>query len=84
MFEDEIDAKRILREICLLRKLKHPNLIQMIELIPPKNIDTFDEIYMVLFFFLLNMYKILKFVLGYFFKIFFKNSKYFKIFFCDY
>lgn len=27
VFEDEIDAKRILREICLLRKLKHPNLI---------------------------------------------------------
>jgi len=27
IFEDTIDCKRILREITLLRKLKHPNLI---------------------------------------------------------
>lgn len=48
VFEDEIDAKRILREICLLRKLKHPNLIGIIELIPPKDYTNFDEIYMVM------------------------------------
>ena len=33
VFEDLIDAKRILREIVLLRMLKHPNLVNLIELI---------------------------------------------------
>lgn len=48
VFEDLIDAKRILREIVLLRMLKHPNLINLIELIQLKNEKNFDEIYMVM------------------------------------
>jgi mitogen-activated protein kinase 1/3 len=48
VFEDEIDCKRILREINLLRKLKHPFIIQIIDIIEPKNPDNFDTIYLVL------------------------------------
>ena len=48
VFEDLIDAKRILREIVLLRMLKHPNLINLIELIQLKNEKNFDEVYMVM------------------------------------
>ncbi len=48
VFEDEIDCKRILREINLLRKLKHPFIIQIIDIIEPKNLDNFDTIYLVL------------------------------------
>lgn len=48
IFEDLVDCKRILREITLLRKLQHPNLISIIEIIEPTNIETFDTIYLVM------------------------------------
>lgn len=48
VFEDEIDCKRILREINLLKKLKHPFVIQIIDIIEPKNLENFDTIYLVL------------------------------------
>lgn len=47
LFEDTIDCKRILREITLLRKLGHPNLIKIIEIIEPEDRDNFDHIYVV-------------------------------------
>jgi mitogen-activated protein kinase 1/3 len=48
VFEDEVDCKRILREINLLRKLHHPYVINIIEVLEPKNTETFDTIYLVL------------------------------------
>ena len=48
VFEDEVDCKRILREINLLKKLKHPFIIEIIDIIEPKNLDNFDTIYLVL------------------------------------
>jgi mitogen-activated protein kinase 1/3 len=48
VFEDEVDCKRILREIDLLRKLKHPYVINILDVIEPKNAETFDVIYVVL------------------------------------
>jgi mitogen-activated protein kinase 1/3 len=48
VFEDEVDCKRILREIDLLRKLAHPYVINVIDVIEPKNPDTFDTLYLVL------------------------------------
>ena len=48
VFEDEIDCKRILREINLLKKLDHPFIIHIIDIIEPKNLDNFDTIYLVL------------------------------------
>lgn len=47
LFDDTVDCKRILREITLLRLLKHENLISIIEIIAPQNWDTFDHIYVV-------------------------------------
>lgn len=35
IFEDETDCKRILREISLMRKLRHPYLVELVEIIPP-------------------------------------------------
>ena len=46
--EDEIDCKRILREINLLRKLHHPYVINIIDVIEPKDREHFDTIYVVL------------------------------------
>lgn len=48
VFDDVIDAKRILRETVLLRMLKHPNLVNLIELIQLKNEQNFNEVYMVM------------------------------------
>lgn len=48
VFEDEVDCKRILREIDLLRKLKHPYVINILDVIEPKNLETFDTLYVVL------------------------------------
>jgi mitogen-activated protein kinase 1/3 len=48
IFEDEIDCKRILREICLLRKLKHPMVVELIDIIEPKDPANFDTLYAVM------------------------------------
>ena len=41
-------AKRVLREIVLLKNLKHPYIVELIDIIDPLNRDTFDEVYLVL------------------------------------
>lgn len=48
VFEDEVDCKRILREINLLRKLQHPYVIQVFDVLEPKDKENFDSIYVVL------------------------------------
>ena len=48
VFEDEVDCKRILREINLLRKIHHPYVVNILEVLEPKNVDTFDTIYLVM------------------------------------
>lgn len=48
VFEDETDCKRILREIKLLRKMDHPFVVKLFDIIEPKNLETFDALYIVL------------------------------------
>ena len=48
IFDDEVDCKRILREISLLRKLRHPCVVNLIEMLVPPNPDTYTTIYMIL------------------------------------
>ncbi len=49
VFDDLIDGKRILREIALLKRLRHPNIINLLEIIiPEEELNTFNEIYLVL------------------------------------
>jgi mitogen-activated protein kinase 1/3 len=45
-FEDLIDAKRILREVKILRKLNHENIIRILDIFPPSSSD-FNDIYIV-------------------------------------
>ena len=47
LFDDTVDCKRILREITLLRLLNHENIISIIEMIQPQDLETFDHIYVV-------------------------------------
>jgi len=48
-FSDEIDAKRILREIKLLRHLKHENIVQLLDMMPPNvnYLEDFRDVYLV-------------------------------------
>ena len=47
-FSDTVDAKRILREMKLMKKFSHENIVGLIDLIPPPSTATdFDDIYIV-------------------------------------
>lgn len=60
IFEDETDCKRILREITILRKLKHPCVVELIEILQPEDPETFTSIYIVMEFAESDMKKIIK------------------------
>mmetsp|Transcript_2752 Transcript_2752/g.2397 ORF Transcript_2752/g.2397 Transcript_2752/m.2397 type:complete len:443 (+) Transcript_2752:63-1391(+) len=60
IFEDVVDCKRILREITLLRKLVHPHLVNIIEILEPKDPKNFDTIYVVLEYAQSDLKKLLK------------------------
>lgn len=48
-FHDEIDAKRILREIKLLKHFKHENIISIQDMMPPlaRRVEDFRDVYIV-------------------------------------
>jgi mitogen-activated protein kinase 1/3 len=48
VFDDEVDCKRILREVTLLRRLKHPYVVELFDIIEPKDHSNFDTLYVVL------------------------------------
>lgn len=60
IFEDETDCKRILREITLLRKLRHPCVVDLIEICMPSDQTNFTTIYVVMEFAESDLKKILK------------------------
>ncbi|DAZ99650.1 TPA: hypothetical protein N0F65_001887 [Lagenidium giganteum] len=47
VFSDPIDAKRILRELCIVRQLRHPNIVQIREIIAPRDITNFQDLFVV-------------------------------------
>ncbi|TDH67261.1 hypothetical protein CCR75_002427 [Bremia lactucae] len=47
VFSDPIDAKRILRELCILRQLRHPNIVQIREIIAPGDMNRFQDLFVV-------------------------------------
>ncbi|CAM9481568.1 unnamed protein product, partial [Choristocarpus tenellus] len=46
-FEDLMDAKRILREIKLLRMFRHDNIIGVVDILTPTSKETFEDVYIV-------------------------------------
>lgn len=48
-FNDEIDAKRILREIKLLKHFKHENIVDIVDMMPPvaRYLEDFHDVYIV-------------------------------------
>lgn len=43
-----LHAKRILREVVLLKRLRHPYVVEMLDIVEISNREKFDEIYLVL------------------------------------
>lgn len=60
VFYDAMEAKKVLREIRLLRDFHHPNIIALHLLIPPASMDNFDEIFMVTDYMDLDLRKVIK------------------------
>ena len=60
IFDDETDCKRILREITLLRKLRHPCVVELIEICMTQDPQTFGTIYVIMEFAESDLKKILK------------------------
>lgn len=48
VFEDELDCKRILREITLLRKIDHPYVVKLVDIIEPSNMNAYDTLSIVM------------------------------------
>jgi len=46
-FEDTIDAKRILRELCLLRHFDHENIVSVMDICRPLSVASFEDVYIV-------------------------------------
>jgi len=58
-FEDLVDAKRILREVKLLRHFRHDNIVGLRDLINPPEGTPFEDIYIVLDFMETDLHKII-------------------------
>ncbi|KAL4164868.1 hypothetical protein KRP22_003609 [Phytophthora ramorum] len=59
VFDQEIDCKRLYREIYILRRLNHPQVINLIDVIPPENYDTFTDLYLVFDFVDTDLHKLI-------------------------
>jgi len=47
LFDDLVDCKRIVREICILRNLSHSNIVALHDIIEPRDLNNFDTLYLV-------------------------------------
>jgi mitogen-activated protein kinase 1/3 len=60
IFESDSDCKRILREISIMRRLKHPFCVELIEVLYPSKPMTFDELYVVMSYAESDLKKVIK------------------------
>ena len=47
VFEDLTDAKRIIREVRLMHALRHPNILQILDIDEPESYERFADVYIV-------------------------------------
>ncbi|TMW56605.1 hypothetical protein Poli38472_006615 [Pythium oligandrum] len=59
VFDQEIDCKRLYREIYILRRLNHSQVIKLIDVIPPEDYDTFTDLYLVFEFLDTDLHKLI-------------------------
>lgn len=59
-FEHAIDAKRTLREVKLLREMRHDNIITLLDILPPMQNDSFQDLYCVYQFMETDLHQIIR------------------------
>jgi mitogen-activated protein kinase 1/3 len=59
VFEQEADAKRIYREMFILRRLKHPQIIGLLDIIVPRCYESFSDLYLVFEYVDTDLYKLI-------------------------
>lgn len=59
VFDQEIDCKRLYREIHILRRLDHPQVIKLLDVIPPENYESFNDLYLVFEFVDTDLHKLI-------------------------
>jgi len=59
VFDQEIDTKRILREVFILRHLRHDNVIKLLNIVRPRDIEDFNELYLVFEFVDTDLHKLI-------------------------
>jgi mitogen-activated protein kinase 1/3 len=47
-FDDVLVAKRMVREIRLLRQFEHDNIVRIVDMLPPPSVESFEDVYIVL------------------------------------
>lgn len=60
VFDELTDAKRIIREIRLMRNLRHENILTIVDMDEPENYDEFNDVYIVTEFLDTDMDKLLR------------------------
>ena len=60
IFSRELRAKRLLRELTILKSVKHPCLNKLKQIIPPNDINNFNELYLVIDYCDIDLKKLLK------------------------
>lgn len=60
VFTRELRSKRLLRELNIVKNVKHPCLNKLQTVIPPENFDNFNEAYLVLDLCDMDMKKLIK------------------------
>jgi mitogen-activated protein kinase 1/3 len=59
IFDNETDARRICREIYILRQMHHPNCISLLDVVAPRDFQSFEDLYLIFEYVDTDMYKLI-------------------------
>ena len=48
LFDNAVNSKLVLRELKLMKKLNHPNITKLIDILLPDDFEWFNEVYIVM------------------------------------
>lgn len=59
IFDQDVDAKRIYREMYILRYFRHKEVIRLLDVVSPKDYDSFKDLYLVFEYVDTDLYKLI-------------------------